>query len=335
MKYLLLLALLGAQWAFAQTKPILRGEYYFDNVDPGYGNATPIAVPQPTEDLALTFSVPTTGLAPGVHQIDIRFQRDSAWSDTHRRLFYVNRLSRETEDTVQITAAEYYFGSSDPGYGNATPLSVLNPGNQVTLIDEISLSSLTPGFHDVSIRLRAEDGMWSDTHTRFFYLPDTVSRFRLSRIDYEVRQGSNVLSTGSVPISPQQYAVEVAFDVNTSSLAAGSYDFCATAVDEADRESEALCRNFVVQNLTSVADPIGAALRVYPNPSRGPLTVEASQAPVLSYRLMDAQGRVLRQERPTPGSTQVSLDLSTLPAATYYLAIEQPGLITVRAVVKR
>lgn len=335
MRYFLLLALFGAQWAFAQPKPIVAVEYYFDNFDPGYGDAIAVAVPQPSEDLHLSFDAPTSNLTPGLHQFDVRVKRDSIWSDTHRRLFYVNQLSVQTEDTVEVAQAEYYFGTNDPGYGNATPLTVPSPGTQVTFADDIDISNLQPGFHDFSMRVRAEDGMWSGTHTRFFYLPDTVSRHRLTRIDYEIRQGSSVLGTGSVPISPEQYTVELTFDATTGSLASGSYDLCAVAVDAAGRQSEAVCRPFEVQTQTGVVDEVSTGLRAYPNPTTGPLILEASRAYLMSYRLSGVQGRVLLQGQLPPNSLTGELDLSHLPAGQYFLAVEQPGRVVVLPVLKR
>jgi hypothetical protein len=103
-------------------------------------------VPNPAEQLELIVEVSTIGLAPGLHPINIRVKRDSAWSDTHRRFFFVRDLDLITEDTAAITAAEYFFGSTDPGYGQATPLPVPQPGTAVTLIDQLDLGSLTPRF---------------------------------------------------------------------------------------------------------------------------------------------------------------------------------------------
>jgi hypothetical protein len=77
---------------------------------------------------------------------------------------------------------------------------------------------------------------WSDTHRRLFFLPDTVSTYRLDRLTYAVQQNGTTLSTGTVPISPQQYAVSLQFDVSTVGLAPGFYDLCVTAIDEANRE---------------------------------------------------------------------------------------------------
>ncbi|RMG57862.1 MAG: T9SS C-terminal target domain-containing protein [Bacteroidetes bacterium] len=311
-------------------KEVLPSFQFFDNIDPGYGAATPVAVPQPGEQIDLVFQVPTAGLAPGLHQIDVRVKRDSAWSDTHRRFFYLNQLALQTEDTSTINAAEYYFGTVDPGYGLAQPLVVPSPGTQVTLVDELDLSALLPGFHDVSIRVRNHHGTWSDTHRRFFFLPDTSSRYRLRAIDYEIRQGNGVVGSGSVPISPAQYTVELTFDANTAALPAGFYDLCVVAVDEANRESGQLCRSFQVQAVTNLDAPaLATGLRAYPNPSAGPVTVAASRAPIMAYRLSDAQGRVLHQGRPDPGSMQVALDLSALPAGTYYLAVEQAGRVQI------
>ncbi|MEM7657749.1 MAG: T9SS type A sorting domain-containing protein [Bacteroidota bacterium] len=337
MKYsFLLLALLGIQFLAAQPKPILAAEYFFDNVDPGYGNATPIPVPNPAEFLDLVFDVPTAGLTPGMHQIDIRVKRDSAWSGAHRRFFFVKDLGRDTTDAPAIVAVEYFFGDVDPGFGQGQLLPVSQPGTQIDLIGQLNLSGFSPGFHLISFRAQNAQQVWSETLRRFFFIPDTVSTYRLDRLSYEVQQNGTTLSTGTVPISPQQYAVSLQFDVSTAGLAPGFYDLCVIAVDEANRESAAACRVFQVSGGSTAIDAASTTdLRIFPSPTAGPLRIQADHRPILSYLLSDASGRVLKRAILSGASVHADLDLSALPAGTYYLAVEQAGTVRVSAVVKR
>jgi hypothetical protein len=336
MRYFLFgLLLLGNLGLLRAQKPILAAEYFFDNLDPGYGSASPVTVSQPAEQIDLIFDVPTTGLTPGLHQIDVRVKRDSGWSDTHRRFFYLNQLPLQREDTAEVVQAEYYFGPVDPGYGLAQPLAVPDPGTQVTLIDELHLNVLPPGFHDFSVRVRNSNGSWSDTHQRFFFLPDTFTTYRLSELRYEIRQGTNVVGTGSLPLSPLQYTVELTFDASTGGLAPGFYDLCVTAVDEAGREGLAECRPFEVRVPVAVSPALATGLSAYPNPTAGPLTLVGRRAPLMAYHLSDMQGRQLLEAQLPPGSMEAQLDLTTLPAGRYFLAVEQAGRVTVMAVERR
>ena len=69
-----------------------------------------------------------------------------------KRGFY---LSTATTDVANITAAEYFF-DSDPGIGNGTSVSVGVSGATVNFTAVIP-TSLTEGFHFLSIRTKDED----------------------------------------------------------------------------------------------------------------------------------------------------------------------------------
>ena len=60
-----------------------------------------------------------------------------------------------------------YFIDNDPGIGNATPLSI-TPGNEVTASFSFPVTSLTDGFHYLSVRAQDADGDWGNTTYRVF-----------------------------------------------------------------------------------------------------------------------------------------------------------------------
>ena len=66
----------------------------------------------------------------------------------------------------QVTGVEYYI-DKDPGYRNATSVSV-NSGNDITKSFAISLASITNGFHIVGIRAKDAQGHWSVTQLHSF-----------------------------------------------------------------------------------------------------------------------------------------------------------------------
>lgn len=74
---------------------------------------------------------------------------------------------------------------------------------------------------------------------------------------------------------------------------------------------------------TSVTDPAGFSLQLFPNPSRGMLTlrVTGSEAETLALRLFTVNGRQLQQwTLPATGGDH-ALELQHLPAGTYWLDI--------------
>jgi hypothetical protein len=81
---------------------------------------------------------------------------------------------------------------------------------------------------------------------------------------------------------------------------------------------------------SSVPDPRAAMLRVFPNPTRGLLDVQA-EFRVLRWELRDLQGRSVLS---APGSGN-QLDLSPLPAGLYLLEAQVPDGQPVRLLIQR
>jgi hypothetical protein len=58
-----------------------------------------------------------------------------------------------------LVEGEYFFGT-DPGQGNGT--SFVTPvGADITQTLNVSTASLTPGFHQMGVRVKRDDGKWS------------------------------------------------------------------------------------------------------------------------------------------------------------------------------
>lgn len=162
MRHLILFLLLAGA---ACGQDIAGVEYYFD-IDPGYGNGSPLAI-TPSDTPRVNTTVSTAGLDAGLHLIAVRF-RDSRgfWGTADKRLFYV--LEFAPSPPVLITAAEYFLGD-DPGLGSGVALT-LTPGLQPVVSAAINVSGLSPGLHQVGLRFRDERGLWGAADLRRFYL---------------------------------------------------------------------------------------------------------------------------------------------------------------------
>jgi gliding motility-associated-like protein len=68
-----------------------------------------------------------------------------------------------------ITKAEYFF-DSDPGVGNAIPISLFSLAGNVTFTTNISTNSLASGFHQVYIRVQQDGTLWGLAESRGFYI---------------------------------------------------------------------------------------------------------------------------------------------------------------------
>lgn len=138
--------------------PITAMEYFFDT-DPGVGNGT--AIPFSTGAVVdVDAAISTAALAPGFHKIYIRARdEDGNWSMTSRAVFYLHA-------SQNIVAVEYFL-NTDPGVGNATPLTITAaPGIEHTTT--LPTSGLPEGTHTVGVRASREDDFWSETFVAEF-----------------------------------------------------------------------------------------------------------------------------------------------------------------------
>ena len=136
---------------------IVAAEYFVD-VDPGVGNAIPLAVGSSGNTVNFTVSLPTSALAPGLHLLGIRTRNATGnWSHFESRMFFICSLSA---DMAAITAAEYFI-DSDPGVGNGSPLTVTTPGTTVNQNFVVNVPPGIPaGTHILAVRTRDAGGIW-------------------------------------------------------------------------------------------------------------------------------------------------------------------------------
>ena len=142
---------------------IVKAEYYFDT-NPGFGNGNNIALTAGPNIQNLNFSAGITNLAAGVHFLFVRSKNaNGAWSVTNNLIFYKSGSSIVTN----IVRLEYFI-DTDPGFGNATGVSI-TPGTNIqnTLVN-VSTLNLSEGIHFLSVRSKDASGRWSITNKFVF-----------------------------------------------------------------------------------------------------------------------------------------------------------------------
>src|SRR5262245_51798019 len=66
-----------------------------------------------------------------------------------------------------LTRAEYFF-DSDPGFGNGIAISIPTASVISNANSSADISSLSPGIHQLFIRVKDASGNWSITNRTFF-----------------------------------------------------------------------------------------------------------------------------------------------------------------------
>lgn len=157
---LLLFAWLLALGTLAQD--LVRGEYFLD-VDPGFGNGTPINFPAALE-VDLQLPVDVNGLSTGGHVLGIRMKDDDGhWGLTNRRHFTVRSMATGGD----ITAFEYFL-DTDPGFGLATAVSTGGGTTITDLLFDVLTGNLSAGAHTLFVRAFSEHGAASLTNSLSF-----------------------------------------------------------------------------------------------------------------------------------------------------------------------
>jgi hypothetical protein len=136
---------------------------YFIDTDPGFGNATDVTVTPGNNIANLAIPVDVTSLSKGFHTIYLRSKDDAgSWSLTNRWLFVKDFAP------ANVNKAEY-FVDTDPGFGNATDVTVTASANISNLVIPVDISSLSLGVHNIYLRTKDINGTWGLTNRWLFF----------------------------------------------------------------------------------------------------------------------------------------------------------------------
>ncbi len=216
---LVIIILLGSIFAVAQSPNITELEYYFDN-DPGFGNGTSVIV-SPDSITSTTFDLNISSLDAGTHYAFIRAKDENgAWSFVHKMI--VEKVETIPVITLDDIVSLEYFFDTDPGFGNGTPVAVID-GNVTSTSFDIDISGLDAGYHKVYFRTRDENGTWS-----LIYVQNVVKVLEESitpstdivAMEYFFDTDPGFGNGTSVPVTSDT-VISTAFDIDVSGLEAG------------------------------------------------------------------------------------------------------------------
>ena len=161
----------------ARNIKITAAEYFFGTNDPGEGNANTLLVFDGAFDEAietvLKDSVAITNLGNSF-LLNIRMRdADNHWGPIFKRpINIVNPITQGGSGTarnIKVTAAEYFFGTNDPGEGNANTLLVFDgafdEAIEAVLKDSVAITNLGNSFL-LNLRMRDADNHWGPIFKR-------------------------------------------------------------------------------------------------------------------------------------------------------------------------
>ncbi|MBL0181529.1 MAG: T9SS type A sorting domain-containing protein [Chitinophagaceae bacterium] len=194
---------------------INKVEYYIDT-DPGFGNGTNVTISSSANIPDLLIPVNITSLSKGFHNIYVRSKDDAGkWSLTNRWLFVKDILSGN------VNKLEYFI-DTDPGFGNATDVSI-TPGSAVANIAiPVDVSALSKGFHNVYLRSKDDAGSWSITN-RWLFMKDITSA-NVSKLEYFIDTDPGFGNGTDVSITQAGNVSDVLIPVDITSLSKGFHN---------------------------------------------------------------------------------------------------------------
>ena len=250
--YILFALLFG--YIFVQGQRLSSAEYFF-GADPGVGQATSLSITQ-GDSLNQGFGVPISALSQGFNNISVRV-KDSLgiWSQTHTKIFYKLPVAALAPTTPKVISMEY-FVDTDPGLGQATEINFTSIGDSVYQVFSIPVSSLSKGFHNLSVRVQDSLGLWSQTMSKIFYkLPlsaSTIATPKVMRMEYFVDADPGLGQGTIINFSTMGDSVYQIFSVPVSSYSIGFHNLSVRIQDSLGLWSTTMSKIFYVLNGQSV-----------------------------------------------------------------------------------
>lgn len=244
-----------------------------------------------------------------------------------------------------VSQAEYYW-DTDPGEGNGTPLLALD-GNFDEVIEDlfkngISISALSIGAHNFSVRVKGQDGNWSAPFTQVIYVDGILSIItrdvKVTQAEYywNVDPGEG---SGTPLLALDGNFDEViedlfALGVPTTSLSGGAHNFSVRVKGQDGTWSAPFTQTIFINGGTTDINNEEEiiSVKVYPNPVSNQLNVEIQNNKETDFnvKLIDITGKIMMN---TQLKNNSFIDVSSFAKGTYSLLIEVNSKVIAKRII--
>ncbi|MEO8772078.1 MAG: hypothetical protein ABI402_18410 [Ferruginibacter sp.] len=204
MKTFLIMSCLVFNTYFSFAQNVVRAEYFIDT-DNGFGNNHQVDFSSSPDNI-FPFSIDLAGYLPGFHDLYIRVKDDQGkWSQTTS-----SRIEITTTSTNVIQAE--YFLDTDLGFGNNHQILLpASPDNIFSL--PVDLAGYEPGYHDLYIRTKDDQGKWSQTTTRRIEIEKAATQVISAEYFFNTDPGfGNAYQVPFTPLPDGTFSFNIPFD---------------------------------------------------------------------------------------------------------------------------
>lgn len=262
-------------WSLYYSKPFLKesgvslanvsgAEYYIDS-DPGFGAANAITISSPSTDITQSFTVDLSSVNNGFHVLHVRTKDlNGIWSIAYTKPF----LKDQTTANTNVVNAEYYL-DTDPGFGQAAPISISTPSSDISQSFTVDLSSASNGLHVLYVRTMDANGSWSIAYSKPFLREAGIAGAQVTNAEYYFDTDPGIGNGTSISITSPGTAIIQGFTADLSGLPNGFHVFYVRVKDADGLWSIAYAKPFLKDPTGAVSNITGAEYFIDTDPGIG------------------------------------------------------------------
>lgn len=159
-----------------------------------------------------------------------------------------NYISTEMSIVESVIEQIEYFINEDPGFGNATQLTIAPSPVIESLIFSIDISSLNNGFNHLYVRARDDENVWSITNVKSFYVePAYALPHNIVKAEFFINTDPGLGNGITIPVSASPDITNIGFVAGIDTLPMGFHHLYVRTQDANDVWSLTNVKSFYVE----------------------------------------------------------------------------------------
>jgi len=168
-----------------------------------------------------------------------------------------NYISTEFTQVESVIEQIEYFLNEDPGFGNATSLTITPSPVIESLIFSIDISLMNDGFNHLYVRARDDENVWSLTNVRSFYVePAYALPQNIVKAEYFINTDPGLGNGTAIPVSSSPDITNIGFVAGIDDLPMGFHHLYIRAQDANGVWSLTNAKSFYVEPAYAIPQQI-------------------------------------------------------------------------------